>query len=62
MDDIFFAVISSPKAAKKTPAKIAEKLYNSDWLFRCIRESNGFSLKFLELWLLQKINFLVKID
>ncbi|WP_255264822.1 hypothetical protein [Streptococcus parasanguinis] len=33
MDDIFFAVISSPKAAKKTPAKIAEKLYNSDWLF-----------------------------
>ena len=24
MDDIFFAVISSPEAAKKAPAKIAE--------------------------------------
>ncbi len=33
MDDIFFAVISSPEAAKKAPAKIAEKLYNSDWFF-----------------------------
>ena len=29
----FFAVISSPEAAKKAPAKIAEKLYNSDWFF-----------------------------
>lgn len=33
LDDIFFAVISSPEAAKQIPATIAEKLYNSDWFF-----------------------------